>query len=116
MSDRKALAREISLTDHTHWDQERAEVAPDREWREAHREGNAETAGASAGVPMKEYIFLSENGSDKNSGLESTLPVRSPLLAVQLSIKTRRQIYVLGGQDAVARLGKEVEDARRAKK
>jgi hypothetical protein len=60
---------------------------------------------------MNKYVFVSDSGDDKNDGLEENRPVRTTFRAMQISLKTGREIKVL---DYQARPVNEVERLRKA--
>jgi hypothetical protein len=53
---------------------------------------------------MNEYVFVSERGDDRHDGLQEERPVRSAKRAIEISIRTGRNIRVLGNWDTVGRL------------
>jgi hypothetical protein len=44
---------------------------------------------------MNRYVFVSDNGDDRNDGLEENRPVKTTLRAMRISLKTGREIRVL---------------------
>ena len=44
---------------------------------------------------MNKYVFVSERGNDKNDGIEESRPVRSAARAINISIKTGREIRMV---------------------
>ena len=51
---------------------------------------------------MIKYVFVSDNGDDKNDGLEENRPVRSAANAIKISLKTGREIRMLDNWEAIA--------------
>jgi hypothetical protein len=64
---------------------------------------------------MKEFVFFSERGNDKNSGLSDDLPVRTAKKAIAIANRTGRDIRVLGSREVMKRLTFELESARQKK-
>jgi hypothetical protein len=44
---------------------------------------------------MTRYVFVSERGNDKHDGLDPSRPVQSTARALQISLKTGREIKVV---------------------
>jgi hypothetical protein len=44
---------------------------------------------------MTQYVFVSERGNDKHDGLDPSRPVQSTARALQISLKTGREIKVV---------------------
>jgi hypothetical protein len=44
---------------------------------------------------MTQYVFVSESGNDKHDGLDPSRPVQSTARAMQISLKTGREIKVV---------------------
>ena len=65
---------------------------------------------------MKEHVYLSETGDDKDDGLHVGKPVRTAAHAVKIANKTGRNIQVVGNWDAVARLSAELKLERKKTK
>ena len=63
---------------------------------------------------MSKYVFVSDNGDDKNDGLEENRPVRSAANAIKISLKTGREIRMLDNWEAIGRHGKDLEVERKA--
>ena len=63
---------------------------------------------------MSKYVFVSDNGDDKNDGLDENRPVRSAASAIKISLKTGREIRMLDNWEAVGRHGKDLEEERKA--
>ena len=63
---------------------------------------------------MSKYVFVSDNGDDKNDGLDENRPVRSAARAIKISLKTGREIRMLDNWEAVGRHGKDLEEERKA--
>jgi hypothetical protein len=60
---------------------------------------------------MNKYVFVSDSGNDKNDGLEENRPVKTTYRAMQISLKTGREIRVL---DYTSTTGTEVERRKAA--
>ena len=58
------------------------------------------------------YIWLSESGDDKNSGLSQAQAVRTPSRANKLRNQTGLAVWVDGGLEVVKRYGAELEALR----
>ena len=63
---------------------------------------------------MSKYVFVSDNGDDKNDGLDENRPVRSAARAIKISLKKGREIRMLDNWEAVDRHGKDLEKERKA--
>jgi hypothetical protein len=63
---------------------------------------------------MSKYVFVSDNGHDKNDGLDASRPVRSAATAIKISLKTGREIRMLDNWEAARRDGNDFEAERKA--
>jgi hypothetical protein len=50
---------------------------------------------ANRGNAMDKYVFVSERGNDKHDGLDESRPGQRVTRAMQISLKTGRQIKVV---------------------
>jgi hypothetical protein len=67
-------------------------------------------------IPMKEFVFLSEQGDDENDGLSEDAPIRTAAKAISIANRTGRDIHVLGSGEMLQRLTAELELERTKKR